>query len=246
MDAAAILQKVRETYLSIEHYSDLGEVTESPEISKTPLQFKTYFSRPDKVRFEWRDWHPYFGKDRSPDESAFWTDGRSTTSWSFRKLEEEESLSMAIAGATGGSRGSVLMILKLLIPDCVDLNTVWYEFQNIKLLQEEIVGGVSCYHLVGSCTNNDDTEVWISKEDFMVRRLRDHFTLSNENRERIMTEAAPILEKMGISPESIPGKLEQGVSYTSEFSYSKVVTGVPMPDHTFNSKGEFSWDEFNS
>lgn len=244
MDAAAILQKVRETYLSIEHYSDLGEVTEPPAMSGPPLQFKTFFTRPNKVRFEWRCWHPYFGKEQPPSENAFWSNGSSTTRYFLRQLEQEEHLSGAIAGATGVSRGSVLMILKLLIPDCVDVNTIWYEFQRIKLLQEELVDGFPCYHLVGSCTNDNDTEAWISKEDFMVRRLREHSTISTEDRERTKTEAARILEKMGISPDSFP-KLEQNISYTDEFNYSKVVTGVSMPDHLFNSQGEFNWNEFN-
>jgi len=105
-----ILKNVQETYRGFESYSDVGTVGLVPPIGKTSLEFRTYFEKPSKMRFEWRSWHPYFGKDKPANESVVWSaDGEQAHMWFLGNLKHSELMS-AVAGATGVSSASVLMI----------------------------------------------------------------------------------------------------------------------------------------
>lgn len=168
-----ILEKVRDTYLAFETYSDVGTAHIVPPIGiGTPTEFKTYFSRPDKVRFSWRDWHPYFGRSKPPSNSMIWTDGQDSRIRSLRGTEYTETFSIAIAGATGVSSAAAVMILLLLRPGSIGFNYKWYQMKTIGDLDEEDVAGTLCYHLSGCAVAEGDTEVWIDKGNFLVRRLR--------------------------------------------------------------------------
>ena len=77
MDVDAILKSLSEKYLAIDSYSDVGTVetvNQPPSSCGRQLEFKTYFVRPDKVRFEWRDWHGVWRvlHDGSAAKSLLW------------------------------------------------------------------------------------------------------------------------------------------------------------------------------
>ena len=56
-DPESILKDVRQKYLSFESYSDVGTVEIVPSVGEQSLEFKTYFVRPARFRFEWHDAH---------------------------------------------------------------------------------------------------------------------------------------------------------------------------------------------
>lgn len=173
MNGQQILQKVRDTYLNFKSYVDSGTVRTIPATGKgPPTQFSTYFHRPGKVRFEWRMWHPNQDASEPPLESSVVTADGKRSRTRFLNLNEEMELSSALAAATGVSSSSILMIIKLLIPECVSTNPLWYEMRDVKLVDEEMVNNFSCFHIVGTNRIEDDTEAWVSKDDFIVRRLR--------------------------------------------------------------------------
>ena len=112
----------------------------------TPTEFKTYFVSPNKIRFEWRSWHPHQSKSVTPNLNVIVSDGIKSQSLFLGELREL-SLSLAIGGATGVSSGAVHMILKLLMPDCVKLNKVWFEFVTASIEGEEEISGALCHHI---------------------------------------------------------------------------------------------------
>ncbi len=233
MDPESILRAVKDTYLGFQSYADVGTVDMIPPIGKTNLEFKMYFVRPAQVRFEWRDWHPYFGKDGPANENGFCFDGKSVRELILGKQRQAKSLSNAVAGATGVSSGSVLQILKLLYPDCVQSRHSWFEMRDARRLADEEISGRLCYHLVGTIASSDDEEAWISQDDFIVRRLLHRTEVSEKDTERANASALQMLRSMGIK-EKIP--MATGPqSYHHQFNYNQVVVNKPILDELFTS-----------
>ena len=162
MNPESVLKAVIEKYRSFASYADVGTVERVASSSGELINFNTYFVSPNKVRFDWRDRHRY--------SNAIWSNGKNAYSWFLGELRQEEDLELAMAGATGVSACSVLMIVQLLFPESVETNSVWFEMQKLQM-DEQQLNDFQCYHLVGTDRLPDDTEAWISKEDLIVRRL---------------------------------------------------------------------------
>jgi hypothetical protein len=236
VDEGSILNKVRETYLGFSSYSDSGTVKIVPPIGKgKATEFKTYFVRPDKVRFEWNSWHPFQGDLDSPMKSAIWSDGERSNILFMGDQKGTDGISLAIAGATGVSSGSVHMILKLLFPEGIQITGVWHEMQNVKLLDDEEIGGSCCYHLIGETKRPDDTEAWISKNNLVVRRLRVHRRLTPEDRGRMNAKRIEGLQKAGVPPEHFPKESLEVREYYQEYNYDQILTDIELSDQLFTA-----------
>jgi hypothetical protein len=223
MNPESILKSVREKYLSLKSYADEGVVGTSK--GKRSLEFKTYFASPLKVRFEWRTSFP-------PTENAIWTNGTESHSWFMGKLELLPEFSSGIAGATGVSSASVVMILKLLLPDCIEVRSAWYDMQDMNM-DEEPVDALMCYHIIGTDRKTDDTEAWISKDDFLVRRLRRRTEISQEESERMLAEARKHLEDIGLPQGDLPVRSIPAQKFTDEYNYREVKINQPIADEIF-------------
>jgi len=231
MNAESILKSVIEKYRSFSSYADVGTVETLPSQTKSEIEFKTYFMRPNKVRFDWRDWHS-LDKTTPADENAIWSNGKNSYAWFLGELEHEESLGLAMAGATGVSSCSVLMILQLLFPECVETNSVWFEMQNMQIESQELTG-LHCYHLVGTETKPDDTEAWISKEDLIVRRLISKTEITAEEDRAFFEETVEMLKAEGRPKEYWPTKPTGARKYYDEFNYQEVKINEPIADAIF-------------
>jgi len=223
MNAESVLKRVREKYRSLKTYADEGGVGTST--GKRSLEFKTYFASPLRVRFECRASSP-------PNESAIWTNGTESHSWFMGKLERLPEFSSGIAGATGVSSASVLMILKLLLPDCIEVRSVWYEMQDMRMDEEE-VNGLTCFHLIGTDRKTDDTEAWISKDDLLVRRLRRRTEISQEESEKMLAEARKHLEELGLPQGDLPVRSIPAQKFTDQYNYQVVKINEPIADEIF-------------
>jgi len=233
MKSESILKNVQESYLSFESYSDVGSVDIVPSFATTLIEFKTFFSRPSKVRFEWRDWHPYFGKDRPPNENIIWSDGDNSYKCFSGDRTRTQNLSLAIGGATGVSSGAVHKILKLLMPSCIALNSAWYDMHEVRILQDESVHGFSCYHLLGTVKRVNDTEAWISRDDLLVRRIRATNEINAVDNEKQFARRLAELTELGIRNENLP-KPTFGVSqYYQEYNYREIKINSPLPEELF-------------
>ncbi len=230
MNSDSILRKVQKTYLEFRSCSDRGTVDRIPPIGETSLDFRTYFVRPSMVRFEWSG--PHF-EELPPDENIFCTNGEQVQMMFLNKLRFCSSLSNAMDCATGVSSASVYQILKLLLPECLEVNRIWYEMRNARRLEDEEISGWPCYHLVGTSVKHDDEEVWISHDDFIVRRRlhRTHVTLQESARrnarniERLRSKGLPVGPP--IKPEAR--------KYTHTYNYNQVIVNKPISAALFES-----------
>jgi len=224
MNAESVLKSVIEKYRSFASYADHGTVDRVPSASCESINFKTFFVRPNKVRFDWRDRHPH--------NNTIWSNGKNSYSWFLGELEQEENLELAMAGATGVSSGSVLMIVQLLFPESVETKSVWFEMQNMQMDQQE-VNGLRCYHLVGTDRKPADTEAWISKEDLIVHRLISKSEITQEQAERRFAEMIEELKNLGIPKETWPKRPFRAEKYQTEYNYQEVKVNEPIADEIF-------------
>lgn len=109
MDTAKILSNVAENYQGCVSYTDTGKLSSNAG----NLEFKTYFCRPHKFRFEWSK----SSADRSHERIIFSESNLKAIYFDGETFEETDSLALAIAGATGVSMGAAPLIAHLLMPN---------------------------------------------------------------------------------------------------------------------------------
>lgn len=154
MTAAELLRASAAVYAGCRTYRDRGRVVTRFRDARgrrsfaTERPFATAFVRPDRFRFEFRGRsHP----SRSP-----WTRylvhadaGRVRTWWGVRPgVEEPETLSLGLAGATGVSGGSAHTVPALLLPDQIEVNTL-ARLTDLGRVPGGRVGSGCCHRLVG-------------------------------------------------------------------------------------------------
>lgn len=173
MTAQAIVKRMAQRYASCLSYQDTGVVetthneANSARVERMP--FKTYFARPQFFRFEWIDYFPW--KDGR--KKIVWSDGNeSYTYWEPDTYEKEEELGLAIAGATGISRGAAHTVPRLLIADEVS-GFGLTELTNLSIVGEERFEGELCYRITGKHPFGITYELWIGKRDFLLRKVRE-------------------------------------------------------------------------
>ena len=168
-----IVKKMAERYAALSSYEDTGVVDTVSEGSfarrKTDLSFKTYFTRPNRLRFEWLDYFPLSTAERN----VIWSDG--TKVFGFysvepERIETKEDISLAVAGATGVSRGSAHTIPELLMSEVGGFSVT--ELAKLSLKRQEAFEGEECYVVEGFHPNGEAWQLWISKNNFLLRKIR--------------------------------------------------------------------------
>jgi outer membrane lipoprotein-sorting protein len=169
----AIIQNMAERYAALSSYQDSGVVETVSEGAlprrNTDVFFKSYFTRPGKLRFEWMEYSSLSVSGRS----VIWSDGSKAFSFlGFKpeQVEAEEDIGMAVAGATGISRGSAHTVPSLLINE-ID-GFLLTELTKLSLKREEVFEGEECYVVEGYHPNGEAWQLWISKKESLLRKLR--------------------------------------------------------------------------
>ena len=171
--ARLLLDQMAEKYSRLVSYQDEGLVKTTFDeetggrIEKLP--FKTSFKRPNLVRFEWTDYFlTKLGKKR-----VVWSNGKeSFTYWEPDRYEKEENLGLAIAGATGISSGSAHTVLRMLLGYEEIGGFTWTNLNNTSVLEETVFEEVVCYHIKGTHPGGVVYELWIGKNDLLLRKVR--------------------------------------------------------------------------
>lgn len=216
MDIQQVLARTNEVYEKLHTYSDVGQV-ESPDGPGPGLEFQTFFKRPMLFKFRWLAWHPYFGKSKPASEHMVSTNGLRFQSLFHGQIREHESLSIMVAGATGISRGSVHLMLNMLAPKSIELNQYWNQVTNPTFLPDEQVNGADCFHITGDTKNEGQSEVWLEKKTFLIRRLREKSVITREIADKMtdhnkstknIESFKAMAEKAGLLPDSINLALE--------------------------------------
>ena len=164
--AETIINRMREAYANCTNYQDTGvrSVTytqNSINTSTDQLSFSTAFVRSERFRFEHKDL-------LIPSQPSYiiWRNGEDVLSWwdIVPGIQTQDSLSMAIAGATGVSQGLAVTIPSLLIPDQVGL---YYIIPDAQRLQDAVVDGVNCYRII----DTSGSTYWIDAKTYFIRRI---------------------------------------------------------------------------
>jgi outer membrane lipoprotein-sorting protein len=170
-DPKAIIARMTQRYGTVSSYEDIGVVVNTTErdsggsIEKKP--FKIFFTRPNLFRFEWIDYFPW----KEGRLYMIWSNGKGAFSYSQPdEYEQEESLEMAIAGATGISSGAAYTIPTMLTDDASGFT--FSDLEKLTLVNEEIFEGELCYHLRGFDRSKELHDLWISKKNYLLRKSR--------------------------------------------------------------------------
>lgn len=189
LTASAILSRVTETYGNLDSYQDRGIVTTyilGETIRQLPERpFTTAFVRPGKFRFEYQD---QFGVLIKRLRTAYivWKDGENLAHY-FRLEPEErslESLDLGIAGATGVSGRSAHAIPSLLLPNLISGRKPT-DIPSPARETDQIFDGYDCFIISGGTTTSS-SKLWVSKDDFLIRKIEKYFNRQIEARSVIV------------------------------------------------------------
>ncbi len=173
---AEILKKLGDTYAAMSVYIDRGVVTTTHpgEAPWEPTQtFTTHFER--AKTFTWTS-----DLGRHDTYGVVFDGARVVHVWN-RKREVMTNVGDAIGRAAGVSHLSSVWVPGLLMPDALELGGLRGRFQRAtksSRLPDEAVNGRSCF-VIESTLDGADVRVWISKRDFLIRRIEQRYARYN-------------------------------------------------------------------
>ncbi len=187
MNADEILGSVLERYQACSSYTDNGAL--SSDIGQ--VQFKTFFCRPNKFRFEWT-------VQKSAPNVILSDSSAQAVYFDGEILNKIDSLPLAIAGATGVSLGVAPLIAHLLMPGLFDE----HQYQSLNsmgpysLIQEDS----SSFEIRADWREGCWTTLFVDKADSSISCIEIGSTPSSEEK-RLGIEAlerlqAPELEQV--------------------------------------------------
>jgi hypothetical protein len=141
----------------------------------THVDFKTFYRAPDRFRLEWASHSDYKGR-RTTIESVVWANGTGVHRyWTVEphKVERYADLETALGGAAGVSGGASRTVPPLLLRlRSLDRGggRVW-RVGHLELLPSEEFDGTPCHRVRGTEGEDDVVDVWIGRDNFMIRRI---------------------------------------------------------------------------
>lgn len=177
LEAKALMNQVVATYQSLSTYRDSGRSVQTLKFdpseknpSTTVINFTTAFKRPDQFKFSWTRTEDYGEGLYTSKRHAIWSNGDRV--WRFATGDKapvvEESFSMAVAGVSGGTQGTALHIFRLLTDQIGGFR--FDQLRGLKIVRSETLSGVDCYVIHGSQYGEVDYDLWIGKQDLLIRK----------------------------------------------------------------------------
>ena len=177
--AIEILKKVYASYDSLINYSDIGISVEEMTNQKRTNTFSIQLGRPNLYRIEWKH------EAQETFDGAIWSSGigdfeflthqfpnyPKLSSQSYKQLKSPES---ALEAAGNLSGGAAWTIPPLFFSHRDDGFGLLGQSSNFQKRDDEKVGGVNCYVLIGHLKVTRDLPVtlWIGKDDFLIHQSR--------------------------------------------------------------------------
>ena len=192
--ARALLNQVLKKYRALDTYVDHGVVR--PTFSDGPLTcwFETDFSKPDYFRFQFIRPHPHRRlRNLRLTKYIVGNDGTKTYFSSQERgcrtrIDIEDGLAMAVAGATGISRGAAHTIGALFFEDIGGFELTM--LTGLRFRRSRMFDGVMCYRISGEHPRGGRYTVWFGTEDLLLRKLVSHRFRSEEIRFDIRIDAS--------------------------------------------------------
>jgi hypothetical protein len=169
-----------------------------------------------------------------------WCDGKTThfksPTWPF---EQQESLSMAIAAATGISNGSAYRIPNLLMPDLIEGSKA-LRVTEAKYVAEETIAEQSC-HRVSATDASRKTDFWISQSRSIILCVQEHVELGPNwsksfDQKQLDSFGAVVSWFLTQFTQEMIHKMDPIPVITNTF-YRDVVLNASMPDSCFSEDG---------
>lgn len=166
--ASQIVDQMVAAYSKCHTYMDTGTVTtvfkSADDFFTEVIQFSTVMARPSQFRFECTD-------DGVPHSRyVAWRKGAEVRTWwdLTQKAKQEDTLGLALAGATGIT-GSAHTVPALLMPDEVG-PLLLTDFVNATRGDDEDLGNHKCF-TIETLDTGDTITFWIDQESFLIRRI---------------------------------------------------------------------------
>lgn len=222
-----IVTRMLEKYASCSSYEDSGYLENFLEGEERThgffLKFRTWYKRPFQFRYEWieREFLDAPWKER-----LVGCDG--TTA--FSKDEEagkkiQSSLKYAIAEANTPSRNSITQITQH-FPDLDLLPIAWLDrHKDLTLIGKEFANDIECYCVASTVKNPHDKIIWVSCEDYSLRRVKTYTkmssNISNEMLDLAKKVALKEVETSSLSPSQRPEKRNYIETNYEEVAFDK-------------------------
>jgi hypothetical protein len=159
-------------YSLLASYEDIGVVTRFHDGETAIMRFHTYFVRPDQFKFESEHFRDEGDQIFSGRTLCLWSKDNKTysrNSFSASPVCEENLLS-AMAKFQSDTWGASLLVPSLLLPNQITQST-FLPLSEITTTAEKEIDGAECHRLIGTWAVANDTELWIEKTSYTLRKL---------------------------------------------------------------------------
>ena len=190
-NARECLAAIASRYATLKSYADEGFVRRAGSAGPNSCWFETQFSRPSSFRFQFARPHPYPPLRHIVTKTVIGSDG--ITSYFCTKYpntdpttEIEESLAMAIAGATGISQGTAHTIGSLLVDSVGGFSLSTLKRPRFRRSRE--FDGQHCCRISGRHPRGGRVTIWFGSTDLLLRKVVRHWAKREEVRNNIQTQ----------------------------------------------------------
>jgi hypothetical protein len=171
MKPESILHELHERYASLQSYQDEGVLLHKLPGSDFVIEkkFSTFFSRPDRFRFDWTSHHPYPPLKHITTDHCIWQSASGVHSWwQGEGTESVADLHLAISRAKGVSGGSSYTVPAMLL-------AVASVFASEMLTVQAVVAGetegIDCLCVVAFDSRKRPYRLYIGKDDLLLHRV---------------------------------------------------------------------------
>src|ERR1700733_4720790 len=164
MDAIEIIEQMHQKYAKCSSYQDSG-IVRLPLLSfGAEIRFKTFFIRPNKFRLDWQQYKAGIANS----SGSIWTDGNRVNVRSPKGEEEKDTLRQAIVMSEEVTAGTSTAVPTLLIPFADKY--VLTDLKKVYRVSDDTTP--ACFCIRGWSKQDDDTQLWIDRETFVLKRMR--------------------------------------------------------------------------
>jgi hypothetical protein len=193
-NARKCLSAIAARYRLLESYVDEGFVRPYGSSGPKNCWFDTQFSRPGCFRFQFSTPHPYPPLRHLVTRTVIGSDGTTpyfSTEYpgAVPKTDIEASLALAVAGATGISRGTAHTIGNLLLESVGGVSPLIMNRPRFR--RSRVFEGEHCGRITGIHPRGGRITVWFGTSDLLLRKVVNHTFRREEVRKNIRIDQSP-------------------------------------------------------
>lgn len=191
MNPETVLQELHERYAGLKSYQDegvlLSQLPGSDFVNET--KFSTFFTRPNRFRFDWTSHHPYPPLKHITTDHSIWQSTSGVHSWwQGRGTESGPDLHLAISAAKGVSGGSSYTVPAMLLDSDPAFASERLTVQAVAAGETE---GIDCHCVIAFDSRKRPYRLYIGRDDLLLHRMSSSVmdgSTSDEIRRAIRTD----------------------------------------------------------